>query len=117
MSLFYVSLSTNHATTPCDPLVPEYCTLPFPNDYWLLKDNNNNPIHLSFNETNLPITKIGETMNPYYWNKLNGFSPLPAIMAFWSNISIQNCPRLWNISESQETNSPIIILDTITNET
>ena len=81
--------------TPCDPLVPQFCSLPWPNDYWLQKDDNYNPMNLVFDEINLPITKNGITTNPAYWNTLDGWAPLPAIMAYWNNLSIDNCARFW----------------------
>eukprot|EP01084_Bolivina_argentea_P060610 110719_1 len=105
--------------TPCDPLCPEVCSYPFPNDYWLIKDKTNNPIHLNFSSINFPIADLpipGETVNPFYWNKLDGFSPIPSILTYWNDLSISNCAPLWNISQSQEPNSPIIILDPVTNK-
>eukprot|EP01083_Nonionella_stella_P294493 1001116_1 len=97
--------------TPCDSLVPEYCSYPWPNDYWLLKDENGNPDHLVLSEINLPISVDGKTIDPTTWNILNGFSPIPAILTFWNNLNIDNCARLWNISQSQDIDSPTVILN------
>eukprot|EP01084_Bolivina_argentea_P226892 383194_1 len=102
--------------TTCDPLVPEFCSLPWPNDYWLIKDDNYNPIHLNFTEYNLPVSMDGKTIDPYPYNQVDGWTPLPAILAYWNDVSIDNCARLWNISQSNENDSPIIILETNTNK-
>lgn len=111
LQLFSASNAKDWPPTPCDPLVPEFCSLPWPNDYWLQKDENYNPINLVFDEINLPITKNGITTNPTYWNTLDGWAPLPSIMAYWDNLSIDNCARFWNISQSNDENSPIIIME------
>eukprot|EP01084_Bolivina_argentea_P226894 383196_1 len=102
--------------TPCDPLVVDFCTLPWPNDYWLLKDQNQNPINLNLTEVNLPIDIAGRTVDPTNWNVLDGFSPLPAIMTFFDDLSLENSnvPRLWNIDLSSEENTPVVILEAST---
>lgn len=118
--------SSKYSTGPpssCDPLVPESCSLPFPNDFWLIKDANNTPMNLALNTNNFPLPKERNisTVNPLEWNALlDGFSPLPCILTFFSNVSINNCPRLWNISQSiaddTKENVPIIILQASNNK-
>ena len=108
----------NGPSTPCDPLTPQVCSYPFPNDYWLIKDDDNNPIHLNFSEYTFPIADLpvpGVTINPFDWNKLDGFSPIPAILTYFDDLSISNCAPLWNISQSTDINSPIILLDPSSN--
>ena len=96
-----------------------YSTYPFPNDYWLIKDDNGNADHLNFSVENFPIAELpipGVTVNPYYWNFLDGFSPIPAILTYWEDLSILNCAPLWNISQSMDENAAIVILDPNTNK-
>eukprot|EP01084_Bolivina_argentea_P126636 224183_1 len=105
-------------TSICDDLVPEFCTLPFPNDYWLLKDKNMSPLHLSFASDNFPkaITPVQE-MSPYYFNQLDGFSPNNALLTYFKDVSLSNsnCPRLWNISQSLDEDAPIVLIEADTN--
>ena len=98
----------------CDDLVTKSCTLPWPNDYWLLKDNQYNAIHLNLSQNNFPIGIDGGKVNPFDYNIFNGFSPLPNILAYFDDLSIDNCARLWNISQSNDIDSPVIILHTKT---
>lgn len=48
--------------------------------------------------------------------RVAGFSPIPSILAYFPNASIDNCPRLWNMSASLEAASPTVLLDTVTGE-
>eukprot|EP01084_Bolivina_argentea_P060611 110720_1 len=103
---------------PCDPLVPEYCSYPFPNDYWLIKDDNLNPVHLNLSVINFPTDIHGVTIDPTAWNVLDGFNPLPSILTYFDNLSLENTnvARLWNISQSNDEDSPIIIIHAKTGE-
>eukprot|EP01084_Bolivina_argentea_P060609 110718_1 len=119
--IFYRTSSSLYAgpPTPCDPLTPQVCAYPFPNDYWLIKDRDNKPLNLNFSQYTFPIADLpikGETIKPFNWNKLDGFSPIPAILTYFDDLSIMNCAPLWNISQSTDPDSPIIILDPITNK-
>ena len=35
------------ATEACDPLVPEYCMLPYPNDFWRVSTPNGYRLNIS----------------------------------------------------------------------
>jgi len=101
----------------CDPLVPEYCMLPFPNDFWMGDDG-----HLALANTTFPMDKNGKGVDPEAggWNDLEGFSVFPAITTYWpglDDLSIENCPRLWNMDLSMDvTNSPTVLLEAVTGE-
>lgn len=100
-----------------DPII--FSAFPFPNDYWLIKDTNGDPVNLNFSEYTFPIAELpvkGQTINPFDWNKLDGFSPIPAILTYFADLSIDNCAPLWNISQSTDTDTPVILLDPETNE-
>ena len=90
--------------------------MPWPNDYWLIKDANNNPVHLNISSNNLPIDIHGKTVDPTAWNIMDGFNPLPAIMTYFEDLSLENSnlPRLWNIGTSESTDTPVIILEAST---
>ena len=44
----------------CDPLVPEYCMLPFPNDYW----RSNETGRINIGEATFPMTNGGDPISP-----------------------------------------------------
>eukprot|EP01084_Bolivina_argentea_P286188 490911_1 len=108
--------STWNPPKPCDPLVQTKCYLPWPNDYFLSKSNNYKPSKLSLSDTTLPLSNSDETIDPASWNMMDGFSPLPAIMTYFENISLDNSnvARLWDVEVSLNENAPIILLETDT---
>lgn len=81
-----------------------------------MKDANENPVNLVLSEENLPISVTGQTVNPRDWNILDGFSPLPSILTYFDDLSLENSnlPRLWNIADSAQQDTPIIILEAST---
>ena len=54
----------------CDPLEPNYCMLPFPNDFWRGEDGT-----LDLHNTTFPQDKNGKGIDPDAggWNALEGF--------------------------------------------
>ena len=55
-------------------------------------------------------------MDPRDWNQFDGFQPLPAIMTYFEDLSLENSqlPRLWNIADSESKDTPIVILEAST---
>ena len=99
----------------CDPLVPEYCMLPFPNNFWF--DGHN----LAIGNTTFPIAIDGGCIDPNAggWNDLEGFSPFSPITTYFKGMddaSIESCPRLWNMEISLDDSSPTVLIDTVTGE-
>ena len=120
-SLFWVHVHVAYAEPlnelSCDNLVPEYCMLPFPNDYWRIKSKSG--YQLQFQNDTFPADDNGGYINPTAWNKAHGFSVFPAITTYFEGMQdscISNMARWWNIELSLEKDSPIIILDTVTKE-
>ena len=117
-----VCASDNWPPEPCDPLCPEFCTLPYPNNYWMQFNYNKStdtytPLHLALSSKNFPVDIFGETMSPEEWNKLDGFSPIAPINTYFEDIDISstgsNVAPLWNISQSISDpmeSSPIILI-------
>eukprot|EP00002_Diphylleia_rotans_P005930 TRINITY_DN1517_c0_g1_i2.p1 TRINITY_DN1517_c0_g1~~TRINITY_DN1517_c0_g1_i2.p1 ORF type:complete len:366 (+),score=69.76 TRINITY_DN1517_c0_g1_i2:51-1148(+) len=104
-------------TGPCDPLVPDYCLLPYPNNFWTSPDSRSETgIRLNLSTESLPKDNRGRGMSPREWNAMDGFSAFPAITTFFPNIDITNLPHHWNASESLEKNCPTVLLDAHTGE-
>ena len=56
---------------PCDPLVPEYCALPFPNSFFtMLKKDSSTGVKVNFSEASPPVDSIGRSTNPAQWNTM-----------------------------------------------
>jgi len=115
-----VSLCAAQASTtlgPCDPLVSINCMLPFPNNFYTQADSSTETgLRLRVSNYTFPISKDGESINGTEWNQLDGFSPLPAIMSYFEDLSLDNVPAHQNIAASLDANCPTILLDTETLE-
>src|SRR5260221_9347193 len=62
----------------CDPIAPEHCGFPFPNDRWLSSG------HVAFGKGTLPLAK-GVPIDPAAWADAHGFSAGQAPMTFLAN--------------------------------
>lgn len=129
------------ALGPCDPLVPQTCYLPFPNNFWLREGSaaraaatsastlrggsraaaaraqaGNVPV-TSFSNQSFPVDTSGRGVDVSEgWNGLDGFAPYPSIMTYFEDAAIDNCPRLWNMEASLNASSPTILLNAETGE-
>ena len=133
--LLLVNASLTESPLSCDPLIPEECILPFPNDFWL-KDG---VVRLQ-NDT-LPAPKIGKVgncdkalvstcllscafrprlqpINPYKLgvNEMDGFSQFPAIVSLFSSLDLSNVPSHKNIAPSLDNNCPTVLIDSSTGD-
>ena len=56
---------------PCDPLVPEYCLLPFPNSFFV-DPSSRSPtgVQVNFSSDAFPLDTFGRGVNPAEWNTL-----------------------------------------------
>ena len=56
--------SLTHDDSGCDPLVPHYCMLPFPNDFWRVEDSSGTGatggFHLNFSTSTFPADDHGK---------------------------------------------------------
>jgi hypothetical protein len=102
----------------CDPIVPDYCMLPFPNDFW----RSNTTGQLTFTNNTFPVAHEGSKIidpDAGGWNKLDGFSPLPPIMTYFKGLDDATFhslpfPRVWSVGSSMSENSTSVLLNTVT---
>lgn len=120
MLFFVIILAVvNKAASLCDNLVPEYCMLPFPNDFFRI---NIPGVGFRLNVTDtFPADDKGKVIDTAAggWNDLHGFPVLPAITAYFEKLEdkdISECPRWWNMDRSLEVDSPTVLLDAETGE-
>lgn len=119
LALLAMSCSSNAAppTDPtagvdpdCDPIVPEHCGLPFPNDRWLANG------HVAFGKGTLPKPK-GAPIDPSQWADADGFSPGQAPMTFLPGATATGLPTQDDMAKSVAADSsPTILMDAASGE-
>lgn len=101
-------------TGPCDPLTPEVCALPYPNDFFLA----DNPRRVDYDLLTFPADNQGRGINPTRgWNSFDGHSPFPMITTYFEgNVDDSDdiIPHHWNLQAFQNANSATILLDAST---
>ena len=69
--LFCILLSAfgrSEARGPCDPLVPEYCILPFPSSFYTIPAETETGLQVNFSIDTFPIDVLGRRTDPAEWN-------------------------------------------------
>jgi hypothetical protein len=98
----------------CDPLVPEQCMLPFPNDYFTVADSTSGTHRrIHFTPEGLPKNVSATPLESAELNRSDGFSPGAALI-FWmpaADLVRSNAPAINDIGRSLEPDSPIVIID------
>ncbi|MEM8609701.1 MAG: hypothetical protein AAGF92_21560 [Myxococcota bacterium] len=95
----------------CDPLVPEFCSFPFPSNVFSTEDASTpTGRRVSFGENFM----LGN--DPAPWNLSDGFSAGSAIMTVLPGIAIDQFGGPENIEESLSQDSPSLLLDAETGE-
>ncbi|MFM7203949.1 MAG: hypothetical protein ACKO6N_24475 [Myxococcota bacterium] len=113
-----VSPTTDYATFgACDPLVPQYCMFPWPNNFFMRVDaSSNTGARMAYTEEGLPKDRTRSTIDPAEWNTLDGFTPMPAIFSYFPDVVLDNVPHHWDMIRSLEADSPTVIIDAETGE-
>ncbi len=70
--VFMVASQSSASDTPCDPLCPEVCSYPFPNDFW--RDSATGKLTLSIDT--FPKDRSGQAVNVDAggWNQLGSLN-------------------------------------------
>ena len=56
---------------PCDPLIPQYCILPFPNSFFTAPSSQTpTGVQVNFSAQTFPSNVFGRKVNPIEWNTL-----------------------------------------------
>jgi hypothetical protein len=105
----------------CDPIDPQVCLLPYPNDYFTVPDPSTaTGLRLALDLTAMPRNRAGKPIDPSDINRNDGFSPdapivvkvpgldTPEAMAKTGAVS------LTDISQTYAKNQPIVVLNTRT---
>lgn len=103
----------------CEPLVPEYCALPFPSNYWLADDETTRTGHrVAFGPTSLPRSGRGFStyINPAPINERDGFSLNGTLLAYLPGATATGLPSPLQIADSLLEDSPTVIINADTGE-
>ena len=103
------------AQASCDPLVPERCILPLPNDYYTVPDaTTRTRRRIAFTTDNVPKNVGGTPMDVVELATLDGFSPGSALLLWMPTVDLvqSGAPSLTDIGRSLEDDSPIVVVDT-----
>lgn len=96
----------------CDPLVPEYCSFPFPSNVWL-KDDAGSPTgkRVNFKPASLPKSRSGTETSVDSLNRSDGFSAGTALMAYLPGATTAGLPTPLDIPRSITLDSPTLLID------
>lgn len=103
----------------CEPLVPEYCSLPFPSDYWLAEDSTTVTGHrLAVGPTSIPRSGRGVStyIDPAPINERDGFSLNGTLLAYLPGATATGLPSPLEIGDSLLEGSPTVIIRADTGE-
>jgi len=98
----------------CDPLVPEKCLLPLPNDFYTVPDGaSRTDRRVHFTPEALPKNPAGIPMDHVELNRSDGFSPGAAVLMWFPGVDLARsaAPAITDIDRSLEPDSPIVVVD------
>ncbi|PRQ04595.1 hypothetical protein [Enhygromyxa salina] len=98
-------------TLDCDPLLPDYCGFPYPNNVFSI-DDPDSPTgrRLAFSGALVPESN-GYQPDPDAWVDSDGFSPASTLLAYFPGVSLQGLPTPITIEASLADDSPTIVLN------
>lgn len=103
----------------CDFLNREYCTFPFPNDFFTVEDKTTDTgRRINFSILAMPKNILGKPIDPTEWNRNDGFSPGQMILARIPGLDMQQTGAvpLTNVGDSLRADQPIVVIDADTGE-
>ena len=106
----------------CDPLVPSYCSAPFPSNVYTVEDESTaTGRRVEMAQELIPVDAGGNSPMATPWNELDGFSPGIAIAAHFptltqSSLEASGAASATTIPRSLEDDSPTVLLDASTGE-
>ncbi|MEM7437620.1 MAG: hypothetical protein AAF436_20880, partial [Myxococcota bacterium] len=101
----------------CDPLAPDYCGFPYPNDYWTVEsDSTPTGRQLSLPEVIMPANTSGARSTPDAFNEADGFSPGIAGMTLMPGATLQGLNPSTDIESSLSDDARTVVLNAATGE-
>jgi hypothetical protein len=106
-------------STGCDPVDLAACLLPFPNDYFTVADaNKDTRIRVNFDRSAMPRNVLGTPINPWEWNRNDGFSPGSMMLTQVPGLDLARTGAavVTDIGRSLAADAPIVLVNTSTGE-
>lgn len=100
----------------CDPLVPEYCLMPFPSGYYEVPDDERvTGRRLVFGARSLPTTLPGGQIEPDLFD-VDGWSTNATLIAYLPGATVTGLANPEQIARTLEADSLTVLLDVTTGE-
>jgi hypothetical protein len=101
----------------CDPIDPAACLLPFPNDWFTVRDRRTptgRRVHIPV--AAMPRNAQGTPIDPREWNRNDGFSPGSEILTRVPGVDLARtrAAPITDIGRSLRRDAPVVLLDTRT---
>lgn len=104
----------------CEALVPEFCALPWPSDYFLVEDPSTpTGRRVAVGETTLPVATVrnrSRHIDPSPLATRDGWSVNASLLAYLPGATATGLPSPANIGLSLEDGSPTVLLEAETGE-
>jgi hypothetical protein len=104
-------------TPGCDPIDPAACLLPFPNDYFTVRDRSTpTGRRVNLAPEQMPRNVAGTPIDPAEWNRNDGFSPGSMVLASVPGIDLARtgAAPITDIGASLRRDAPVVLLDATT---
>jgi len=101
----------------CDPLGGERCYLPFPNDYFTVRDRTTaTGRRVALGPETLPANTAGVHIDPTEWNRSDGFSPGSAMAVLLPGLDLaaSGGAPITDMARSLDRQAPIVLIDATT---
>ncbi|MFC5752614.1 hypothetical protein [Actinomadura rugatobispora] len=101
----------------CDPIDPAACLLPFPSDWYTVRDGST----ATGRRVNMRTTlrnALGVPVRPEEWNRADGFSPGSMLLGHVPGVDLarSGAAPVTDIGASLRRDAPIVVIDTATGE-
>ncbi|WP_436774525.1 hypothetical protein [Yinghuangia sp. YIM S09857] len=103
----------------CDPIDPAACMLPFPNDWYTVRDRRSETgRRLALTPSMMPVNTAGQTADPTAFNRGDGFSPGSTLVVRVPGISLpkSGAAPVTDVARSLSRDAPIVIVDNKTGQ-
>lgn len=98
----------------CDPLNPEYCLFPWPNDYFTTADaGTDTGRRIDLKLLSMPKNVLGKPITPTEWNRNDGFSPGQLILARVPGLDLAKTGAvpITDLGDGARKDQPVVVID------
>lgn len=97
----------------CDPLDPSECLYPFPSDHFTVEDaTSDTGRRVNFARESMPQNTTAVRVDPTEWNRNDGFSPGPMILARIPGVDLEmtGAALISDLRASLDPSAPIVLV-------